>query len=53
MVKLDLVTLKAPVTWMGPGGKGDEAGGGPGFLDFVELLLGGVAAFLDALVLVE
>lgn len=53
MVKLDLVTLNAPVTWIGPGGKGDEVGVGPGFLDLAEDLLGGVAAFLDALELVD
>lgn len=41
MVKLDLVTLSAPVTWIGPGGKGDGVGTGfgPGFLDFVVVLL--------------
>lgn len=50
MVKLDLVTLRAPVTWIGPGGKGDGAwtGGGPGFFDFEAVLLGGVTGFLDA-----
>lgn len=50
MVKLDLVTLSAPVTWMGPGGKGDGVwtGDGPGFLDFAAALLGGVTGFLDA-----
>lgn len=49
MVKLDLVTLSAPVTWMGPAGKEDEgfAGERLAFVDFAELLLGGVAAFLD------
>lgn len=49
IVKLDFVTLNAPVTWMGPGGKGDEGctGDAPGFLDFAELLLGGVTDFLD------
>lgn len=48
-MKLDFVTLSAPVTWMGPGGKGDEgcACDVPGFLDFAELLLGGVTDFLD------
>lgn len=50
MVKLDLVTLSAPVMWMGPGGKGDGGwtGDGPGFLAFAEVLLGGVTLFLDA-----
>lgn len=50
MVKLDLVTLRAPVTWMGPGGKGDGAwaGGGPGFLDFAVDLVGGAVGFLEA-----
>lgn len=50
MVKFDLVTLSAPVTWIGPGGKGDAvwAGGGPGFLDFAALLLVGVTGFFDA-----
>lgn len=54
MVKLDLVTLSAPVTWIGPGGKGDGVwtGDGPGFLDFAAVLLGGVAGFLDAFELV-
>lgn len=49
MVKLDLVTLSAPVTWMGPAGKEDEgfAGERLAFVDFAELLLGGVAVFLD------
>lgn len=49
MVKLDLVTLSAPVTWMGPAGKEGEgfAGERLAFVDFEELLLGGVAAFLD------
>lgn len=49
MVKLDLVTLSAPVTWMGPAWKEDEgfAGERPAFVDFAELLLGGVAVFLD------
>lgn len=46
MVKLDLVTLSAPVTWIGPGLKADGgwAGDGPGFLDF-DVLLWGVAGF--------
>ncbi len=41
MVKLDFVTLSAPVMCIGPGGNGDglRAGGGPGFLDFDEVLL--------------
>lgn len=54
MVKLDLVTLSAPVTWIGPGGKGDEvrAGSWPDFLDFPAVLLRGVAGFLDAFELV-
>lgn len=49
MVKLDLVTLSAPVTWIGPGGKGDGdwTGGWPAFLDFTALLGGGVTGFLD------
>lgn len=49
MVKLDLVTLSAPVTWIGPGGKGGGAwaGSGPDFLDFDGVLFGGVAGFLD------
>lgn len=48
-MKLDLVTLSAPVTWMGPGGKADEgfADDELAFVDFAELLLGGVAVFLD------
>lgn len=52
-MKLDLVTLRAPVAWMGPGGKGDDAPAalGPGFLDLVALLLGSVTGFLDDLVL--
>lgn len=54
MVKLDLVTLRAPVTWIGPGGKagGVWAGGGPGFLDLAAVLLGGVTGFLDVFELV-
>lgn len=54
MVKLDLVTLSAPVTWIGPGGKGEEvrAGSWPGFLDFAAVLLWSVAGFLDAFELV-
>lgn len=49
IVKLDFVTLSAPVTWMGPRGKGD---GGwtvdwPGFLDFTAILFGGDTGFLD------
>lgn len=49
MVKLDLVTLSAPVTWMGPAGKEDEgfAGERLAFVDLAELLLGGVPVFLD------
>lgn len=48
-MKLDLVTLSAPVTWMGPGGKGDGACAVfTGFLDFAAVLLGGVAGFLEA-----
>lgn len=49
MVKLDLVTLSAPVTWIGPEGKGDGewTGGWPPFLDFVAVLAGGVTGFLD------
>lgn len=41
MVKLDLVTLSAPVTWIGPGGKRDGVWTGvePGFLDFAAVLL--------------
>lgn len=50
MVKLDLVTLSAPVTWMGPGGKGDGAGAvEPGFLDFVGVAVEAEAGFLEAL----
>lgn len=49
IVKLDFVTLSAPVMWIGPGGKGD--GGwmcdGPGFLDFAAVLLWDVTGFLD------
>lgn len=50
MVKFDLVTLNAPVTWIGPGGKGTggRAGGVLGFLDFAAVLLGVVTVFLDA-----
>lgn len=49
MVKLDLVTLRAPVTWMGPGGKreGARAGAWPGFFDFAAVLPEGAAGFLD------
>lgn len=49
MVKLDLVTLRAPVTWIGPAWKEDEgfAGERLAFVDFAELLLKGVAVFLD------
>lgn len=49
MVKLDLTTLSAPVTWIGPGGKADGAwvGGSAGFLDFAAVLLGGVTGFLE------
>lgn len=49
MVKLDLVTLSAPVTWIGPAGKDDEGLEGErlDFVDFAELLLGGVATFLE------
>lgn len=49
-MKLDLETLSAPVTWIGPGGKGDEvwADDEPGFLDLVVVLLGGGTGFLDA-----
>lgn len=41
MVKLDFATLSAPVTWIGPGGKGDGVGPGfwPGFLYFAAVLL--------------
>lgn len=51
MVKLDLVTLSAPVAWIGPWGKGDGAwaGDGLGLLDFVAVLLGIVTGLLDAL----
>lgn len=51
MVKFDLVTLNAPVTCIGPGGKGEGVwtGGGPGFLDFAVVLLGSVTGFLDDL----
>lgn len=50
MVKLDFETLNAPVTWIGPGGRGDEVweDDEPGFLDLVVVLLGGVTGFLDA-----
>lgn len=49
MVKLDLVTRRAPVAWMGPGGKGDGAGvdGELSFLDCDEFLVGGAEGFLD------
>lgn len=49
MVKLDFVTLSAPVTWIGPGGKEDEgfADDWLAFVDFAEFLLCGVAVFLD------
>lgn len=51
IVKLDFVTLSAPVMWMGPGGKGGGGGGwtrdGPGFLDFAAVLLWAVGGFLD------
>lgn len=48
-MKLDLVTRRAPVTWIGPGGK---AGWGfaveeAGFFDFEEVLLWGVTGFLE------
>lgn len=49
IVKLDLVTLRAPVMWMGPGGKEDwgfaveEAN----FFDFEGVLLWGVTGFLE------
>lgn len=48
-MKLDLETLSAPVTWIGPGGKGDEVcvDDEPGFLDLVVVLLGGVTGFFD------
>lgn len=48
-MKLDLVTLRAPVMWMGPGGKEDwgfaveEAN----FFVFEEVLLWGVTGFLE------
>ncbi len=50
MVKLDFVTLSAPVTWIGPGGNGDGVwtGDWPDFLDFAAVLLEGVTGFLDA-----
>ena len=54
MVKFDLVTLSAPVTWMGPGGKEDWAWAVFAcFLDFAEVLLGGVTGFLEAFELVD
>lgn len=54
MVKLDLVTLSAPVTWIGPGGKEDGAWAlFAGFLDFAAVLLGGVVGFLEAFELVD
>lgn len=50
MVKLDFMTLSAPVMWMGPewngAGVGVEVEGAPGFLDFGLGLAGGVAFFL-------
>lgn len=54
MVKLDLVTLSAPVMWIGPGGKGDWlwTGDGSDFLDFAAALLEGVVGFFDAFELV-
>lgn len=54
MVKLDLVTRKAPVMWIGPCGMGDGVwtGEGPGFLDFDGVLLWRVTSFLDVLELV-
>lgn len=50
MVKLHLVTLSAPVMWIGPGGNGGGAGTGvdAGFLDFAAVLVGVVEGFLDA-----
>lgn len=49
MVKLDLVTLSAPVTWMGPAWKDDESFAGErlALVDFEELLLRGVSVLLD------
>ena len=48
MVKLDLVTLSAPVMWTGPAGneEGVEAEGAPGLLDFAVGLPAGVACLL-------
>lgn len=57
MVKLDLPTLRAPVTWCRgaskePGAEGVRtAGGGGGFLDLVVLLGGGYGCFFGALAL--
>lgn len=47
MVKLHLVTRRAPVMWTGPGGNGDGAGAGaePGFLDLAAVFVGVVAGF--------
>lgn len=52
MVKVDLVTLKAPVIWTGPGDTADEdeTVEGTGFLD-LEVLKGEVDCFFDGLLL--
>lgn len=47
MVKLDLVTLSAPVTWIGPAGYGE--GVWLCFLDFEGGLLRGAWGFLEVL----
>lgn len=48
-MKLDLVTLRAPVTWIGPGGKDDWgfAVEEDGFFVFEEVLFWGVTGFLE------
>lgn len=49
MVKLDLVTLRAPVTWIGPAGYGEGGWAGLVFLNLALVLLGGVMGFLEVL----
>lgn len=47
-MKLDLVTLSAPVMWIGPGGKDDWgfAAEEAGFFDLEAVLFWGVTGFL-------